>query len=183
MHPEIFSPTDFEPFDVNAQTLQIPKCTVQFEKWTGMPITNTWGGKGLVKVDNKPMFAELAIMTHFALNGWNARWVETYGFPKMQPVYLTEWKDNEYNKYKNQVHQPFANDYIDNLLAGIAKLNGNSYWGCWDVVAYKDDKVVFAEAKRTKKDSVRATQTKWLDAAIRYGLQPNDFLVVQWDFN
>lgn len=176
MYPTILFPTDIEPFDINGQTFHIPKCIVRFDKWTGQPITETFGGKPLVTVDNKPMFAELAIMTHFAYDGWDVRWVETYG--KTKPIYLTEWKDD---KYRNQIHRPFADDNIDTLLADIAKLNSNSYSGCWDVVAYKDKNVVFAESKRTKKDSIRATQTNWLAAGIRHGLQPDNFLIVQWD--
>jgi hypothetical protein len=91
---------------------------------------------------------------------------------------MTEWKDD---KYKHQTHRPFDNDFADSLLADITRLNGNTYSGCWDVVACKDNRVVFAESKRTKKDRFRITQTNWLAAAMRHGLQADNFLVVEWD--
>jgi hypothetical protein len=71
---------------------------------------------------------------------------------------------------------------IIKLLENIATQNGNSYSGCWDVLAWKADKVLFAESKRVKKDSIRSTQTKWLESALKCGLSEKNFLVVQWDF-
>jgi len=177
MYPAIFTPSDAEPFILGGETVLIPKCVVHFDKWTGAPIQETFGGKPLVCFDDKPMFAELAIMNHFVREGWEARWVETYG--KAIPIYLAEWKDD---KYRNQIHSPFPEKDIDALLADIAEQNANSYAGCWDVVAYKEGKVLLAESKRTRKDRIRMTQVNWLAAALRCGLQPENFLVVQWDF-
>lgn len=176
MYPKILQPTDTEPFHIDNITIDVPKCFVTFDKWTGIPVKETFGGKPILNVSDRPMFAELAIMTHFLNSGWQTRWVETYG--KKEPICLTEWKDD---KYKNQIHVPFLDDKISNILADIAKLNNNSYSGCWDVVASKDDQIIFAESKRTKKDSIRSTQINWLTAGLKYGLQPNNFLVVQWD--
>lgn len=180
MYPKFLSPSDTEPFITNDQTIQIPKCIVLFDKWLGQPIEETFGGKPIVSIDNKPMFAELAIMTHFIKEGWQARWVETYGKNNMEPIYLTEWKDD---KYKNQAHVPIEDKEISKLLSDIAKQNANSFAGCWDVLAWKDDRIVFAESKRIKKDNIRSTQTNWLASALKCGLHPNNFLVVQWDIS
>ena len=75
----------------------------------------------------------------------------------------------------------WKNDKILLMLDGIAKVNGNSYAGCWDVLAWKNDKVIFAESKRTKKDKISATLINWLSAGLNYGLNPGNFLIVQWD--
>jgi hypothetical protein len=176
MLPNHFTTTDTEPFYIDGQTINIPKSIVRFDKWTGDPVKETFGGKPVLNVSGKPMFAELAIMTHFQNDGWQARWVETYG--KTQPIFLTAWIDD---KYKNQVHVPFADTKITQLLADIATLNNNSYSGCWDLVASKGDNLIFAESKRSKKDSIRTTQVNWLSAALKYGLKHDNFLVVQWD--
>ena len=176
MLPIKLQPTDTEPFNIDGQIIDIPKCIVTFDKWTGTSVKETFGGKPILNVSGRPMFAELAIMTHFQNDGWQTRWVETYG--KKVPICLTEWKDD---KYKNQVHVPFLDNTIIKLLADIAKLNNDTYSGCWDVVASKGDKIVFAESKRTKKDSIRSTQINWLSSGLKYGLQPDNFLVVQWD--
>ncbi len=176
MLPKKLQPTDIEPFNIDNKIIDIPKCIVTFDKWTGVPVKETFGGKPILNVSGRPMFAELAIMTQFQNDGWQTRWVETYG--KKEPICLTEWKDD---KYKNQVHVPFLDNKIIKLLADIAKLNNDTYSGCWDVVASNGDKIIFAESKRIKKDSIRSTQVNWLSAGLKYGLQPDNFLVVQWD--
>ncbi len=176
MYPPIFKPTVVQIFHIEGQTFQIPKCNVKFEKWSGPPINETFGRKPLVCVDNHAMFAELAIRKYFEIDGWDARWVETYG--KVKPMYMSEWKDD---KYRNQIHHPFTNNHIDNILANIAIENSNSYSGCWDVVACKGDRIIFAESKHANKDRIRTTQVNWLASGIRYGLKTDNFLVVQWD--
>ena len=75
-----------------------------------------------------------------------------------------------------------TNGSIQTLLNSIATANGNSFSGCWDVIGWKNDKIIFAESKRTKKDSVRSTQNNWLMAGLKSGLSLNNFLIVQWDF-
>lgn len=176
MYPEIFQPSEIEPFCIHGQIIEIPKCILVFIKWAGEPVMETFGGKPILNILGKPMFAELAIMTHFQNDGWHTRWVETYG--KKVPICLTEWRDD---KYRNQIHHPFDDEKIPAILGEIAKINSNSYSGCWDVVASKANKIVFAESKRTKKDSIRTTQVNWLSAGLKYGLNPDNFLIIQWD--
>jgi hypothetical protein len=169
---------EIENFSINGQKVEIPKCILLFNKWTGEPVKETFGGKPIVSFDDKPMFAEIAIMTSFHNDGWDARWVETYGRRNKEPICLSEWKDD---KYKNQIHTPIEDNEIAKLLADIAKINSNSYSGCWDVMAWKGHSVIFAETKRTKKDSIRVSQKNWLAAGLKYGLRPNHYLVVQWE--
>ncbi len=125
------------------------------------------------------MFAELAILNHFTNAGWDCRWIETYGKPKTAPIFLSEWKDGKYNTQSNV---PITNITISQLLSDVAKFNGNSYSGCWDVLAWKDDMIIFIESKRKRKDAIRGTQINWLSAALKSGLKPSNFLVVEWVF-
>ena len=179
MYPKFLTPSEFEIFTINKIDYEVPKCIVKFEKWTGNDIKETFGGKPIVSINEKPMFAELAIMQHFILEGWEGRWIETYGKSKNSPICLSEWKDD---KYKNQVHNPILNINVLNLLNKIAIENNNSYSGCWDVISWKNENIIFAESKRTKKDSIRITQNNWLKAGLKSGLSLSNFLIVQWDF-
>ena len=97
---------------------------------------------------------------------------------KKEPICLTEWIDD---KYKNQVHKPILDVNIENLCAGIAMNNSDSYSGCWDILGWKDGQILFAESKRNKKDKIRQTQNNWLTAGLKYGLSTDNFLIVQWD--
>ena len=175
MYPEIFTPNETELFKINGRSIEIPKCNIVFEKWTGLLLQETFGGKPVLNVNEKPMFAELAITNYFQLDGWEARWVETYG--KREPICLIEWQDD---KFKNQTHVSFVDQDIRIMLEDISKINGNSYAGCWDVVGKKEGRIVFAESKRKGKDRIQLTQINWLKSALQYGLKPENFLLVQW---
>ena len=82
-----------------------------------------------------------------------------------------------YNKQLNKI----TNEKIKTIISGISKCNNNSYSGCWDVLGWKDDKIIFAESKRTKKDKIRSTQINWLSAGLKFGLKAEKFLIVEWD--
>lgn len=166
-------------FRIQEQSVFIPKSSLAFNRWKGIPLKERFGNKPLIDVNGKPMFAELAIMHEFLKNGFEARWIETYGKGNMNPIFLTEWKDES---YKNQTHVPIENSKILEMLNGIAKENKNSFSGCWDVIAWKNDQLIFAESKHKGKDRIRQTQIDWLAAAFRYGLKPENFLVIEWTF-
>jgi hypothetical protein len=65
------------------------------------------------------------------------------------------------------------------LLARIYE-GADSQDGAWDVFCWAGDQFLFAESKRNKKDSIRNPQKKWLEAALGVGLEPDNFLIVQW---
>ena len=44
-----------------------------------------------------------------------------------------------------------------------------------------DGRLVFAESKKHKKDRIRGTQLRWLEAALTCGMRVEDFVVVEWD--
>lgn len=179
-YPKLLIPTDKEVFLLDGRASEIPKCLIKFNKWEGEPIKNTFGGKPIVCFKNKPMFAELAIMNYFIESGWEARWVEAYGSSNKKPKILSEWKDASFG---NQIEDPIVNTNIIKVLEGIAQYNNNSFSGCWDIVGWKEDYILFAESKRNKKDKVRQTQNNWLKAGLKFGLKPDNFLIVQWDMN
>lgn len=104
--------------------------------------------------------------------------METYGAGAMTPNHFTTWADAG---LAGQQHEPITDPAIQDLLQKIALANGNSYAGCWDVVGWNGEAIVFAELKRRKKDRIRATQPRWLEAGLQVGLQPENFLLVEWD--
>jgi hypothetical protein len=187
MYPKQLVPNGEMEFPIKEGVIKIPTCALSFEKWPEQPIEKkkTIGGKPIVCLNNKPMFAEDAIRSLFLLDGWDARWISTYGKSRLFPIFLDGWKDLdkwEDDSYKNQRHCDIANEEIKEILSDIAKYNPKSYAGCWDVFGWKDGRVLFAESKRRKKDKIRDTQLNWLDTAIKCGLKPDNFLMVEWDF-
>jgi len=159
--------------------LRLPLVNIQLQKWDGALVADTFGGKGLLSLDGEPAFAELVLLRMFQASGWEARWVETYGRPRMAPMFLNNWT---VTSIKNQTNVPITHAPVAELLHTIALQNGNTYGGCWDIVAWKNDRIIFAELKRAKKDRMQPTQIKWADAALACGLSTDNFLIVEWDF-
>lgn len=148
--------------------MSIPKARPRFERWTGEPPEDTYGNKPIVDVDGEPMFAELAILRYFQTDGWDGVWVDTF-----RKKHRTSWGDEGVVRLSGERLQ---------LLKTINGKAGSTS-GCFDVYCWKEDSLVFAESKRASKDSIRDTQIRWLEAALRSGLDPSSFLVVEWSFS
>lgn len=179
-YPSLLRPTVTETLLVTGgHPVAIPKAQLQLRQWRGQPILDTFGNKPLVDFAGRPVFAELCLYELFRLSGWEARWVETYGAPAARPNMFTDWRDVP---RKQQQHQPLPDTWVTELLVSVAAQNNGRYGGCWDVMGWHGETVVFAELKRFRKDRVQATQLAWLEAGLKAGLQPENFLFVEWDF-
>lgn len=158
--------------------VRLPCCRIQFTAASDVKGVNTFGGKDLLLVDGRPQFAEVAILRLFQAAGWQGRWLETYGHGKLTPGLWNAWHPDG---PRAQTHTPIEEAWVNERLAAIAAANGGTYSGCWDVVAWKGEQLVFAESKRQRKDKIRGTQLRWLEAALKCGCSVEDFLVVEWD--
>jgi len=177
MFPTSFQPTDTLRIERDGRLFLLPMCRPMFRMYSEAHAIDTFGGKDLLHVDGKPQFAEVAILRVFESSGWQGRWLEPYQRGRMDPALLNAWNGNA---FKHQIHLPIAESWVSERLNAIAIKNGNSYAGCWDVVVWKDGRLVFAEGKRNKKDRMRDTQLRWLQSALRCGCELEDFLVVEW---
>lgn len=100
------------------------------------------------------MFAELVILNMFLDAGWKGRWVETYAAKASGPYYCMDWADRPQCE---QVHVPLPGDRDWSILEAIQRERGG-YSGFWDVMAWHDDALVFAEAKHSRKDRLQKSQ-------------------------
>ncbi len=110
------------------------------------------------------LFPELVILKHFEEEGWDGVWVDTY-----RKRYLVS--------YDIEVH--LRTDHL-RLLDSIYSAAG-SRSGCFDVLAWKGDSILFAESKWAKKDKIQNTQIHWLFSALSIGMSKNAFLIVEWE--
>jgi len=150
----------------SGSAVKVPKTTPVFAKWRGERIKDTYGGKAILDFDGEPVFAELAILRAFRKSGWDGVWVDTF----RRKYRVGYWADN------SEIDLPPRQEA---LLKSIYEGVGTSK-GCWDVFCWKDDLVLFAEAKRRGRDRIRGSQRQWLQAAIELGLPLTSFLVVEW---
>lgn len=175
--PASFGEVEWTEVQLCGDLVHIPKVQPMFVPYIGEHDVHTWGNKPLLLVDGKPQFAEVAITRVFEEAGWQARWVETYGHPALAPAMWRSWDPQG---PRAQTHAPIADEWLNEKLLAIASVNGGSFSGCSDVVAWTTDRLVFAEAKRHKKDRVRASQLRWMEAALRCDVRAEDLLVVEW---
>lgn len=173
-----FQLIDAMHFELASGAVNVTVCRTQFTAYNGPDTTHTFGGKDLLLVDGRPQFAEVAILRHFQAAGWLGRWLETYPYRKHPRLWL-EWKPGG---SRAQEHVPIQEAWVNEKLQAIAQANGGYFSGCWDVVAWKNNRLVFAESKKRKKDAMRGTQLRWLEAALKCGCSVEDFVVVEWGF-
>jgi len=151
---------------VTDESVLVPKTIVVFNAWKGKPLANTYGGKAVLDCEGEPLFAELVILRTLCRDGWSGVWVDNYrkkfrvGMPDVEPP-ITLPADQRV------------------ILDKIIDKNG-SMSGCWDVYAWKENKILFAESKRSGRDSIRPSQVKWLGSALAVGMSAADFLMVEW---
>lgn len=125
------------------------------------------------------MFAELAIKHRVTQTlEWSAHWVEGR-------YYLEKWHDVPFahpiRKPAGRLRPADTISSIDTACNNIcSKHRLKSYSGYWDVVAWKQDAILFIESKHLNKDSIRDTQIRWLTADLSSTLTRCYFLIVEW---
>ncbi len=165
--PLDLQPSTFERFELpNGRIVRVPKAMPTFAPWAGKPPGNTFGGKAIVAHSGRPAFAELAILWSLQAKGWDGVWIDSYRRAFRQGYWGAE-------PLPELPPAPHA------LLDRIYRRAGRR-GGAWDVMAWRGERMLFAESKRASRDAVRATQVRFLAAALALGLPLGSFLVVEW---
>jgi len=129
-----------------------------------------WSAKPLVALEKQTLFPEVALLTLFRKAGWEGVWADT-----------THRKF--FDKMPNQSKGVSLTTYITQVLARIAEGNGQSRSGCWDLVLWSNRTLVFVAASATHlQGGVGEARARWLDSAVRTGISPGQFVVVEWDY-
>ncbi len=180
MYPFNLSPVYSEEFELETGPVEVPKSVLKFQKWKDAPLKESFGGKDVVTLEGEGMFVETAILHLFQNSGWQARWISTVGKANSSPIFLNEWKDDTYN---HQTHEPIEDVKVLEILEKMVQINHDSYMGCWDIISWDGETILFTKAIRNNKDFMRKIHLNWLSAGLSIGLKPENFLLVQWDYN
>jgi hypothetical protein len=164
LYPEKLQPTCSEPLALpSGLTVPIQKTCPKFDVWRGDVPFDRYGKKQVLDFQGEPLFAELLILRLFQQGGWRGVWVDSYRRRFLVGI-------------GERVELPEKQKAILEHIYETAGSRG----GCFDVYAWQDDRVVFAESKWSGHDEIRDTQGKWLDAALRCNLPAESFLIVEW---
>jgi len=166
-YPDLLRPDSSEVILLpSGNKMEVPKATPTFDGWAGKPVEDTYRGKPVLDFAGEPVFAELAILRAFQNSGWDGVWVDTF----QKKYRIGYWGKN------SGIVLPSEQELLLNHIYERAR----SRSGCWDVFCWRSEVQLFIEAKRHGHDQIRATQRRWLEAAISEGLPASAFLVVEW---
>jgi hypothetical protein len=167
-YPSSLQPASVERFRIGpGREIDVPKTNPRFRPWRGDRPEDTFGGKALLDHAGRLAFAELAILWTFQEAGWDGVWLDSYrrkfriGYWDQAPLTAIPAAPTE-------------------LLARISERTKAGWDGRWDILCWKNGHVLFAESKRVGRDDIRESQRTWLAAALDLGLEPTNFLVVEW---
>lgn len=152
-------------------SIDIPMCHPTFSMWKGTAPAFDFGNKPVLDFQGKPAFAELVILRLLQAYGWEGAWIETYGGIHYLQDMPADWK-----LQSGHVAIPAEREALLKRIWEKGKTTA-----CFDVMVWKDDQILFCEAKRKKKDRLTDAQYKFIEGALECGIRPEQFLIVEWD--
>ena len=155
----------------SGKSIELPVCHPTFSVWKGIAPAFDFGKKPVLDLQDKPAFAELVILRLLQADGWEGAWIETYGGIHYLQDMPTDWK-----LQSGHVAIPAEREA---LLKRIWEKGRTT--ACFDVMVWKNDEILFCEAKRKKKDRLTDAQYKFIEGALECGVRPEQFLIVEWD--
>lgn len=127
-------------------------------------LSSTYTSKPLVDLEGEALFGELAIVRLLKKDGWTAVWADTFHGGKF-------WA-NMPNK-SSPVRLP---PQVQKIYDRIAAAKGGPS-GCFDVIAWNGDRVVFLEYKSLR-DKSNKNELLWISAAVDAGISERDLYFV-----
>jgi len=170
--PQHLCPTG--AFEIELQPgrhVALPLCHPKFNRWVGSPPTFTYGGKPVLEYEGKALFPELVILHLLQERGWDGVWVSSYGGVK----FLRDMPQDA--SLSNAIILPPERRVLFDRIQAA----GESKGGCFDVMAWYDDLVLFLEAKRHGHDKLRVSQRRWINGALSIGLATDALMIVEWE--
>lgn len=127
-------------------------------------LAKTYTDKPLVSLEGEALFGELAVARCLVQDGWSAVWADTFHGQKFWTAlpHLSE-----------PVSLPAE---VRALYDRIARIKGSAS-GCFDVIAWTEDRIVFLEYKGPN-DRPNKNEPFWIDAALQAGVSEEDLFFV-----
>ena len=145
----------------DSRQIKVPKATPSWKLWAGPAPGESFGNKPILDFKGAPAFAELAILWSFREAGWEGVWVDSY--------------------HRRYLHGFWPEPELYELPVERAELLARIGAGKpWDVFCWSSTEVMFAEAKRFGRDSIRESQEAFLASALNLGIPLESFLIVEW---
>lgn len=151
----------------SGEVILLDKYNFVFKAWDDNHNFDTYGGKKILKLDNEPLFAELLILRLLEKQGFKGVWVDTY-------------RNKFWQRLPHLSFPVFLDRKLTEIYEKIYEQKGGRKSGCFDVIAYKDNRFVFVELKKKKEDKIRQSQIEWLKIALNQDLDNPIFFIAEW---
>ena len=156
--------------------VDVPTARLAFREWKEQapPRTSlgawsdTYGKPLILGDDGQRSVAEIEVVRRLRHAGWEAAWIDTFSGA---PAWMRPWTDRGIG-----LPTPVASTVA--RLRSASAPEGRP----WDVIAWRDKRILFLEAKRRHGDRLRPGQIAWLEAAVRKRLVEVSFGIVEWEF-
>lgn len=118
--------------------------------------------KVAVDLDGAAVYPEFAIVRRLEVAGWEAAWRKNWQGAAF-------WAD-----IGTLAHVP---DDVLGVFDSVARKAGA---GAWDILAWKDGRVLFIESKQYGSDRLTPNQLRWLETALDAGIAIASFAVFEY---
>jgi hypothetical protein len=153
----------------------LARFTVQFNsspKPVAAGFQQGWSARPQVSHDGQALFPEIAVLTLFQKEGWDGVWAD---IPRHK----------YFGRMPTQSKGVTLEPHVAQLLARVGAM-GAPAGGGWPLILWHGRSVFFAlvrGAGEAKAGPVlRKAEQDWLEAGLRSGLAPGQFLVIEWSF-
>jgi hypothetical protein len=133
-------------------------------------LSSTYRSKPLVVVNDEILFGELAILRYLQMDGWDGVWVDTFHGRVNGKLFWSSMPPNGFGSLTEEAMS---------IYNRIVQTNGGKSSGFFDVFAWKNGRFVFLEYKG-KGDSSNLNETRWIDAALKCDIRPEDMFFVTY---
>jgi hypothetical protein len=151
--------------------LPLARCRVVFDfcsKPVPVGTDPAWTATPQVLLEGRALFPEIALLALFRKAGWKGVWFD--------PVHR-----RTYDKMPNVSKGVGLDTRVTSTLAKVnAAAAAARRASCWDLVLWDGRTVLFVDVSPGPAAPGHA-RIAWLDAALRTGLSPGQFLVVAWE--
>jgi hypothetical protein len=137
-----------------------------------------WASKPQVSCDGQALFPEIAVLSLFQKEGWDGVWVD---LPRRK----------YFSRMPTVSKGVTLEAYIAQFLARVTESGRAGKAGCWPLVLWHGRSVFFAAIREAAgaattetgtTGGLRKSEVEWLEAGLRSGLAPGQFIVVEWGY-
>ncbi len=133
-----------------------------------------WASRPQVSCDGQAMFPEIAVLSLFQKQGWDGVWADV---PRRR----------YFNRMPSLSKGATLDAHVAQQLSRISAAGEGTGAACWELIIWHGHSLFFAAVRDAPALAaggapLRKAEMAWLEAGLRAGLVPQQFVLVEWDY-